>query len=310
MLPEGGHLEEPAQPTAPSPPPGRVEGRPRPRARRGSVPQHLLREDRHEYERILDEALRSAPHRPELTAVGQRLNTEQLRLMALNATPLVTAAAANEYQHYVKVREELRSPALPIPAGARGTDPVRLGMDAAEPAPSPGESAPPGAGAVAIIAVLAPVLAGSAAAIFLLAGFLLKVLDRESAASKDMIEAGWLFGAVAAAAVFVAGMGLVLTALRNRPSLEPEPPGRLSNEVTQAREEWREALLERGIMPFLREALAYADTAPAARTTPSSAHSGRTPRLDSDRSSPDGTPAPGPPPRFVTSESEGPDPQL
>ena len=85
MPSEGVGPEEPAQPTAPSPPPGRAERRPRPRARRGSVPLHLLSEDRYEYERILDEALLSVPHRPELAAVGQRLNTEQLRLMALNA---------------------------------------------------------------------------------------------------------------------------------------------------------------------------------------------------------------------------------
>ena len=71
-----------------------------------SVPQHLLSEDRQDYERILDEVLRSAPHRPDLAAVGQRLNPEQLRTMALNATVLITAAAATEYQHYVKVREE------------------------------------------------------------------------------------------------------------------------------------------------------------------------------------------------------------
>ncbi|MFF1745660.1 hypothetical protein ACFVZI_39360, partial [Streptomyces mirabilis] len=36
------------------------------------APQYLLSEDRQEYERILDEALRSAPHRPELAAVGRR----------------------------------------------------------------------------------------------------------------------------------------------------------------------------------------------------------------------------------------------
>jgi hypothetical protein len=58
-----------------------------------SVPQHLLSEDRQEYERVLDEALRSAPHRPELAAVGQRLNPEQLRTMALNATALITVRA-------------------------------------------------------------------------------------------------------------------------------------------------------------------------------------------------------------------------
>ncbi|CAM5631542.1 Transmembrane protein OS=Streptomyces glaucescens OX=1907 GN=SGLAU_16780 PE=4 SV=1 [Streptomyces glaucescens] len=86
-----------------------------------SVPQHLLSEDRQEYERLLDEALRSAPHRPELAAAGQRFTTEQLRTMALSATALITAAAATEYQHYVKVREEqrLRRPRPPRHRPAR-----------------------------------------------------------------------------------------------------------------------------------------------------------------------------------------------
>src|SRR3954451_17960844 len=88
-----------------------------------SVPQHLLSDDRQEYERILDEALRSAPHRPELAAVGQRLNTEQLRTMALKATARIAAAAATEYQHYVKVREELRQPAPSPPSAVRETGP-------------------------------------------------------------------------------------------------------------------------------------------------------------------------------------------
>jgi hypothetical protein len=76
-----------------------------------SVPQRLLSEDRQEYERLLDEALRSALHRPELAAAARRLNPEQPRTMALNATALITAAAATEYQYYLKVREEMRAPA-------------------------------------------------------------------------------------------------------------------------------------------------------------------------------------------------------
>ncbi|MFD0069310.1 hypothetical protein ACFVJ9_51480, partial [Streptomyces sp. NPDC127574] len=71
-------------------------------------PQHLLSEDRVEFERLLDETLASAPTHPELAALGERLNGEQLRTMALNATGLITAAAADEYQHYVRTREELR----------------------------------------------------------------------------------------------------------------------------------------------------------------------------------------------------------
>ncbi|MYR03170.1 hypothetical protein GTX23_32465, partial [Streptomyces sp. SID6139] len=75
-----------------------------------SLPQHLRSEDRREFERLLDEVLRSAPHRPELAAVGQRLNPAQLRTMAIAASALITAAAAAEYQRYVRIRDELRHP--------------------------------------------------------------------------------------------------------------------------------------------------------------------------------------------------------
>lgn len=69
-----------------------------------SVPQHLLSEDRQEYERIIDEALRST----QLAPAGQRLSMEQLRTMAISATALITTAAADEYAHYVRLREDLR----------------------------------------------------------------------------------------------------------------------------------------------------------------------------------------------------------
>ncbi|MEU1199944.1 hypothetical protein ABZ446_27465, partial [Streptomyces sp. NPDC005813] len=240
-----------------------------------SVPQHLLSEDRQEYERILDEALRSAPHRPELAAVGQRLNPEQLRTMALNATALITATAATEYQNYVKAREELRNPShryessdtaysssrsasAPSSSPRAGTRPAATGDHApaglghrfgaavlgagqpggrrisdgvapqrwarmsygrrllatllglhgrpevprADGARTPRTSERPtaartrsarhktqdpemtesaGAGGLAVSAVLAPVLAGTAAAIFLLVGYILKMLDPEPA---------------------------------------------------------------------------------------------------------------------------------
>ena len=139
-----------------------------------SVPQHLLSEDRQEYERVLDEALRSAPNRPELAAVGKRLNPEQLRTMALNATALITVAAAAEYQHYVKVREELRQPAPSTPPSTRESGSAEPGAAAVGLATTLGEAAEPaGAGAVAVAAVLTPVLAGTAAVIFLLVGFII-----------------------------------------------------------------------------------------------------------------------------------------
>ncbi|KAB1149304.1 hypothetical protein F7R91_05985 [Streptomyces luteolifulvus] len=278
-----------------------------------SVPQHLLNEDRQEYERILDEALRSAPHRPELAAVGQRLNPEQLRTMALNATALITAAAATEYQHYVKVREELRQPAPSTPSSSvRETGSVEPGAGTMGLATTMGEvaeTAGAGAGAVAVVAVLAPVLAGTAAAIFLLVGYVLRMLDPEQAFARTMLTTGWVFGAVTAAAILVAAVGLLLTALRNRPSLATGPYGEMSEEVARAREVWREALLERGILPFLREALADPGTAALRRTAPP-APTSRIPHLGYDRpgfTSPDDGPAPGPRPSFTSPDYTSPD---
>ncbi|MEU2712726.1 hypothetical protein [Streptomyces sp. NPDC007205] len=254
-----------------------------------SVPQHLQSEDRQEFERLLSEALRSAPHRPELAAVGQRLNPEQLRTMALDASALITAAAAAEYQHYVKVRQELRHPAM-APSAAGDSATAEPGSATTGLVTTLGEDAEStGAGAIAVIAVLAPVLSGTAAAIFLLVGYILKTLSPGQAFAQTMLTAGWVFGAVTAAAILVAAVGLLLTALRNSSSPQAQALDAAHRELDRAREAWRDALLERGILPFLREALAEPGPAALHHTTPP-APSGRMPRLGYDRpgfSSPD-----------------------
>lgn len=226
-----------------------------------SVPQHLLSEDRQEFERILGEVLRSAPHRPEFAAGLQRLNTEQLRTMALNATAIITAAAATEYQYYVKVRDEFRSPPSATTAeqeqAASGTgEPDGTAVSLAATVGEVTEAV--GAGAGAIAAVLAPVLAGTAAVLFLLLGYVMKALAPERAIAETLLTTGWVFGAVTAAAILVAAVGLLLTALRNNATalLDGGARSELNEEVARAREAWRETLLERGILPFLRDALA------------------------------------------------------
>ncbi|MFD5479480.1 hypothetical protein [Streptomyces hawaiiensis] len=225
---------------------------------RSAVATHLLGEDRAEYEQVLDETLSSAPHRPELNALGQRLNAEQLRTMALKAAPLITAAAASEYEHYVKLREQLHGAEPSRPSSAHET--------------SARETA--GAGAAAVLAVLVPVLAGTSAAIFLLVGYILKMLNSESALTRTLITTGWLFVAVTAVSVLAAAVGLLLTALRNSPA---PPPDEFGEEVARARDAWREALRERGIMPFLRAELADPGSAAAPHRTSPSTPAGRTP---------------------------------
>ncbi|NUK04623.1 hypothetical protein HRW14_13015 [Streptomyces lunaelactis] len=218
---------------------------------------HLLTEDRAEYERILDDALRNAHDRPDLAAVGQRLNAEQLRTMALNAAALITTAAAAEYEHYVKVREELRTPR---PAASVRNSVLAPAVDEAD------ES---GAGFAAVIAVLAPVLAGTAAVIFLLVGYILKMLSPTPSFADSLLTAGWFFGAVTAAGILVAAAGLLITALRNGATQVPaEEAAGEPDEVARAKEAWRHAVLERGLLPFLRAALADPSADPTSAAPP------------------------------------------
>lgn len=204
---------------------------------------HLLTEDRPEFDRLLDEALRTAHERPELAALGERLNAEQLRTMALGASALLTAAAATEYDHYVKVREERRDEVLSTPG--------RAGEE------SGGQGSAGGAGLGAMIAVLAPVLAGAAMLIFLLVGYILKLIEPEPAFAETMLTAGSFFGVLTVAALVCAVIGLLVTAVRNRATeVGADGPEAVPDEVARAREAWRNALLERGILPFLRDALA------------------------------------------------------
>jgi hypothetical protein len=217
---------------------------------------HLLTEDRPAFERILDDTLRTAHDRPDLQDVGRRLNTEQLRTMVLDAESIVTQAATAEYEHFVKVRLELRAPQSPS-------------IRASVLAPALGEVvAGEGAGLGAVAAVLAPFLAGTAAFIFLLVGYVLKLISPPPAFADTLVTAGWFFGALTVLAILVAAGGLLLTALRNSATEvhpeEEEEGDELSEEVARARDAWHHALLERGILPFLRDALADPSVDPTA----------------------------------------------
>ncbi|MGP3683278.1 hypothetical protein ACTVZO_00950 [Streptomyces sp. IBSNAI002] len=135
-----------------------------------------------------------------------------------------------------------------------------------------------------VIAVLAPVLSGASAALFFLVGLVLEVVSSESGLGRTLFDVGSMFVAVASASIVVCVVGLVVTALRSgrdRPvpeaGLDGEP---VDEEVARAGEAWRNALLERGIVPFLSSALAD-PVAPRAETD--SRGPGRIPNLGYSR---------------------------
>ncbi|OEV06355.1 hypothetical protein AN216_00310, partial [Streptomyces oceani] len=97
--------------------------------------------------------------------------------------------------------------------------------------------------------------------IFLLVGYSLQLLTPEPSLGAALRTAGWAF-AVLAAATALAGMtGVLLAAVRNSgadpasPPLGPDPRAELLTAVGEAQDTWRQALLERGVLPFLREAV-------------------------------------------------------
>ncbi|MFI9239082.1 hypothetical protein [Streptomyces sp. NPDC053079] len=264
---------------------------------------HLLAEDRPEFERVLDQALRSADRDPEISAlaaaIGQRLNTEQLRTMALSAMSAICACAATEYQDFLGAREELRArsaAARPRPVasavahggeGSHGSAP----SPETEPADVPEDE---GAGAGAVLAVLAPALAGIAAFLFLLIGYVMRTVGSSEPVAGQMITVGWWFGGFTVAGVLVAMSGMLRTALRNGRQQEAPHGDGLSEAAEQAREAWRRALLERGILPFLREALANGSGPRPAPVRRQPSGPGRTPQLGYSRpgfSSPDSDPS-------------------
>lgn len=282
--------------------------------------QYLLNEDRAEFERALDEALHSAETQAALGEGGNPLNTEQLRTMALGAAEPIAACAAPEYQEYRRIRDQVREAteerqrARLGTVGAAASPGTGIGyMAAAGPVTDPGGS---GAGFLAIAAVLTPMLAGAAAVIFLLAGYALRIGHPVPAIAQPLINIGWLFAAVAACGVVIGMVGLLLTALRNGSTALHDSPDELPPEVAYARAVWRDALLDRGLLPFLAEALTKAAAAPRATApAPSSYDSGsgggsRMPRLGYSRpdfTSPGPEESPGPGRRFSSPDFTSPD---
>ncbi|MFD8756291.1 hypothetical protein ACFV0O_35715 [Kitasatospora sp. NPDC059577] len=208
-------------------------------------PPPLLAEDRPEYERLLAEALRDRTVLTALRAPGA-LTTDQLRIRALRDADGVNAAAATEYAHYARLRESLRT-TPPPPPGTEPTAPRLLTQL---------RSANGGAGLFPVLTVLTPILAWTAAVLLLLIGYLLRAADPDLALARSLVTAGWVALAAGVAAMAIGIVGLLLTAIRDGASAAPAGTDpELAAELADARAEWRAALRDRGLLPYLHAAL-------------------------------------------------------
>ncbi|GAB7181856.1 hypothetical protein ATKI12_1687 [Kitasatospora sp. Ki12] len=209
-----------------------------------SNPPPLLAEDRPEYERLLAEALRDRTVLTALRAPGA-LTGDQLRIRALRDADGVNAAAATEYAHYTRLRDSLRATPPPPP----GVEPTAPGLLTQL------RSANGGAGLFPVLTVLTPILAWAAAVFLLLIGYLLRAADPDLVLARSLVTAGWVALAAGVAAMAIGMVGLLLTAIRDGTAAPAGTDPALAAELAAARTEWRTALRDRGLLPYLHAAL-------------------------------------------------------
>ncbi|MFD5462067.1 hypothetical protein ACFWIQ_04440 [Kitasatospora sp. NPDC127059] len=218
-----------------------------------SNPPPLLAEDRPEYERLLGEALRDRTVLTALRTPGA-LTADQLRVLALRDADRINTAAATEYAHYTALRETLRA----TPPPPTDVEPYAPGLL------SQLRSANGGAGLFPVLTVLTPILAWAAALVLLLVGYLLRATDSGLALGRSMVTAGWVALATGAAAMAVGVIGLLLTAIRDGAAAVPAGTDpELAAELAAARGEWRAALRDRGLLPYLHTQLPAVPGRPA-----------------------------------------------
>nr|WP_239157615.1 hypothetical protein [Streptomyces sp. SID13726] len=138
----------------------------------------------------------------------------RLRMRARSAAEEIAAAAGDEYRAYLAAERAVGRP------GSGATE----------------------ATGWLLVVVLAPLVAAVAATVLLLLGYVLRLTAPAVEFGGPVITAGWTLASVAAVTGGLSVWVLLRTALGQR--------GERS--VARARERWRRALLERGVLPYLR----------------------------------------------------------
>ncbi|MFE2722554.1 hypothetical protein [Kitasatospora sp. NPDC059327] len=222
-------------------------------------PPDIPRQDRADYEHVLNRALADPGVRSALRKAGAGApGTERLRALARGSTAVITAAASTEFERYVEIR----------------LSPGRPAADRPESSPARERAA----GVAGVLASLIPILAGTTAAILYLLGVVLGMAESRHGLEDFLTSAAMAAAVVAGLSLTFGLCGLLVTASRGRAAVAPSDPsgrptGRTGTDTERAREDWLTALLDRGMIPFL---LGQVNTAPDGLTTDRVHRPGRT----------------------------------
>ncbi|GHE71109.1 hypothetical protein [Streptomyces capitiformicae] len=184
-----------------------------------ATPFRLRPEDRPDFEAVLHLALNTPDIRNTLRSDPTGRTAARLRVRALGDADEIVATAQSEYRSF-----------LALHASAQGD---------AERRPADGSLLP-------AVAVLTPPVAASSSAVLLVLGYALQLADVQGPLPDSLVTAGWTLALVAAVSAYMAIAALMTTAIRRRGG-SPHPA-----RLEQARLNWHQALLTRGMLPHLR----------------------------------------------------------
>ncbi|MGW0475312.1 hypothetical protein [Streptomyces coeruleorubidus] len=186
-------------------------------------PPRLHPEDRADFEAVLDLALSTADIHGAVRADPTGRTAAHLRAHTLAHADDITAAAGEPYRAYRAARTAARQDARrPLATGTL----------------------------LPALAVLTPLVAATSAGALLLLGGLLQVADAPGPLPGSLVAAGWTLALVAAVTGLIGLAALLRSALGGR-----------ADRVEHARLAWRQALLDRRILPHLlrHPAVAHAE---------------------------------------------------
>ncbi|WP_030671068.1 hypothetical protein [Streptomyces sp. NRRL B-1347] len=199
----------------------------------------LRPEDRADFAWVLALALDVTEIRTALAQSPVAPDTARLRARALADADGIAATAAAEYRTYLRARADVM-PTTATGAPPAGNPPTPQGTRALLPA----------------LGVLTPLISAVAATVFLVFGYGLRFATPRSQAATTLVTAGWVCALATAVSTGIGLCALLVTALRSRARPPFDHPLPLRNpEAEQARSAWHQALLEHGLLPYLRRQL-------------------------------------------------------
>ncbi|MBD0741073.1 hypothetical protein [Streptomyces sp. CBMA152] len=200
----------------------------------------LRAQDRPVFAHVLQQALDSPEIRAALRDASVTVRPEWLRAQALRDREVIAEMAVVEYRVYLRASAVAESD-----SDGGVSDPSASWRDGEQVTSARAEL-------LSALTFFIPALSAVAAAAFLLIGHSLELVGLHPLLADELQTWGWGFALVAGAGAAVVLARLLMAAAHNTPAAMAEPAADAFDRARREQAVWRQALLERGVLPYLR----------------------------------------------------------